>query len=241
MKPPSHADTLRQTLARIDRRGYKAYKAIKGTYRFDRFTLIVDHVQGDPFAAPTRVRVRVEAGTHRLPAELLGSAVRRTAACDFLARAFSVAAGRVAKGSRGTGKSGLIAIDTPGQEVLRRTCVLVVDEGAVEARFVMGLPASGRTVLARQAETMFFEEVPAIVAGALFAENLDIDAMTAHVEVVEDQQAMRDRLRDRGLVAFVGDGAVLPRASGIDDRPLASGRIVPFVAPDALAVTRAAP
>ena len=50
-------EDLRRTITRIDGKGYKAYKDIKGLYAFGLYTLIIDHVQGDPFAAPSRVRV----------------------------------------------------------------------------------------------------------------------------------------------------------------------------------------
>ena len=52
--------TLGEKLHRMDGRGYKAYKEIKGEYSFPGFTLLIDHVQGDPFATPSRIRVRVE-------------------------------------------------------------------------------------------------------------------------------------------------------------------------------------
>ena len=50
---------LKSILSRIDGRGYKAYKDLQGRYEFAGFELHIDHVQGDPFAAPSKVRVRV--------------------------------------------------------------------------------------------------------------------------------------------------------------------------------------
>ena len=41
----------------IEGRSYKAYKSIAGRYEADGFTLAVEHVQGDPFAEPSRLRV----------------------------------------------------------------------------------------------------------------------------------------------------------------------------------------
>ncbi len=47
---------------------------------------------------------------------------------------------------------------------------------------------------------------------------------------------MRSQLTPHGLVAFVADGAVLPRASGHRDEPLTS-HAVPFESPENLRVT----
>ena len=53
-------ERLREILRGIDGRGYGAYKELSGQrFAFDVFTLNIDHVQGDPFASPSRVHVRV--------------------------------------------------------------------------------------------------------------------------------------------------------------------------------------
>ena len=43
---------LEQALKRIHRRGYPAYKEIRGEYRFPFYTLSIDHVQGGPLCIP---------------------------------------------------------------------------------------------------------------------------------------------------------------------------------------------
>ena len=45
---------LRSLLNRIDHRGYPAYKDTRGMYQFPGYVLSIDHVQGDPFASPSR-------------------------------------------------------------------------------------------------------------------------------------------------------------------------------------------
>jgi len=222
-------EELRRTINRIDGRGYKAYKDIKGQYAFGPYTLIIDHVQGDPFAAPSRVRVRLPLDKTEFPQDLWSNRVRRIALCDYLARRFQGGIRRWAKGNRGMGKSGLVAIDRGGQEILERNAV-VLDGGDLEVRFVVGLPAAGRTILGREAVGIFFEEIPKIVEGSLLYRNIDPEEIWLHVNVAEDQDAMRELLQDRGLVAFVADGSILPRSSGVDDMPLSSGAI-PFKAP----------
>jgi len=230
------ANDLRTVLRRIDGRGYKAYQDIEGAYDFGDYTLFVDRVQKDPFASPSRVRVQLPQGVARFPRDVYSNRSREVAARDFLTRRFFEACRRFCKGNRGTGNSGIITIDRPGQEVLERTSALV-GESLVEARFTMGLPAFGRSVAARHAESMFFEELPQIVRASLLHESLDGGALLGHIQVAEDAAALRRQLDGLGLVAFVADGAVLPRASGVDPRPMDKGRIVAFRSPESQRVT----
>ena len=238
------AEDLRRTLRRIDGKGYKAYKDIKGCYRFDRFTFCIDHVQGDPFAAPSRVHIEVDAETAGFPrwtyeppapkaAPERGPRSREIAARDYITRCFAQAARRISAGHRGTGKGGIIEIDRPGQEVLERTSAFIGEKG-VEIRFFAGLPAFGRKIAGHHAEAMLLEEVPEIVAEAAFFAALDEEDLRRQVEVVEDADALRSRLPELGLVAFVADGAILPRRSGIDQRPMASEEAVAFESPASL-------
>ncbi len=225
---------LQQTLARIDGRGYKAYKDIRGSYQAASFMLHIDYVQGDPFAAPSRVGVTVPQSTARFPADTYSNRSRRVATADFIARAFNAAARRVSD-RRGTGKSGLIAIDAPGQEVLERTAATITDE-QVEVRFSVGLPARGRRVLGYQAIEMLCEDIPALVQKTLIFASLQRDRLYRHIETAEDANYLRAALDKRGLVSFVADDAILPRRSGVDDRPMSEGRVVPFRAPNSLRV-----
>ena len=56
------SEDLKQILERIDHRGYPAYKDTRGAYQFGTYILGIDHVQGDPFAAPSRLHIQVETG-----------------------------------------------------------------------------------------------------------------------------------------------------------------------------------
>ncbi len=229
-------DDLRRTLARIDGRGYKAYKDIAGSYAFDGFELHIDYVQGDPFAAPSRLRLRVPQQAASLPADLFRTRTRRIALEDFLARQVDEAVKGIAQGRRGSGKSGLISIDAGGQEVLERTAVRVTSQW-VEARIQVGLPAAGRAVLGRQAVAVLCDELPQLAQRGLLWRNLPQQTGREFVECVENQEHMRSQLDARGLVAFVADGAILPRTSGASDLPLPTAEAVPFQAPDALRVS----
>lgn len=228
------SEDLRKTLLRIDGKGYKAYKDIEGRYDFGSFLLSIDHVQGDPFASPSRVRGVVDLSRTGIPPDLWRNRTRQVALRDYLARVFDGRLKGIVRGHRGIGTSGRISVDCGGQEVLDRTAV-VINRGSVEVRFVVGLPAAGRTILGREAVAIFFEEIPKVIEGSLFARRLSVDEMKNHVETVEDQEVLRDSLDGLGLVAFVGDGSILPRRSGVDDRPM-EGDAVPFRSPQELEV-----
>ena len=133
------------------------------------------------------------------------------------------------------GTSGLVAVEAGGQEVLlRNSCV--IDDRFLEIRFVVGLPAAGRSVLAREAIEIFFTEIPAVAAESLFIDRVEGGAFAHHVDTVEDYHHLRSSLSDLGLAAFVADGSLLARNSGVDDRPITNGGI-PFVSPPSLSVT----
>jgi predicted ABC-class ATPase len=85
-------DALVDFLSGIDGRGYKAYKGLRGSWTFPDFALYVDHVQGDPFAAPSRVRVILPPKTAALDDEVLRSRSRRLGVASLLAKRFHEAA-----------------------------------------------------------------------------------------------------------------------------------------------------
>jgi len=224
---------LKAKLAKLDRRGFGAYKELRGSYDFGSFTLSIDHVQSDPFAPPSRVKVIIPQEVAQFPRELFRSKPRRLALEDYLVRAFLGSCRRLVKGQRGSGKSGLLTTLTPSQAILPRTTA-EVDDDKVIMRFLVGLPAYGRTIAADQAREMFFEEIPAIVQASLIYRNLDAAELREWVETAEDAEAIREQLEERGLVAFVADGAILPRESGVSQRPMRGA--IPFRSPASLRV-----
>ena len=219
---------LQSTLDRIDRKGYGAYKDLQGSYDLEDFTLYMDRVQRDPFAPPSLIRARTR--ENRFDPDLFRNPVRRVAFEDFLTRSVERVLRRAVRGNRGSGGSGRIEIQRTSQVVLPRTSMVVTD-GYVEARMAVGLPARGRTVDARAARTMLLEELPKVVREALMPAGVDGAAARKQVETVEDADHLRGQLPGLGLVAFVADGAVLPRESGASDRPLREGA-VSFASPE---------
>lgn len=227
-------DRLYNTLIRLDGSGYKAYKEIKGRYQFPDFILIIEHIQGDPFAAPSKLIVRVPQTTAQFPTCLYQSPSREVALRDYLTRQFARAAAELSA-RRGTGKSGLLGIASVGQEVLQRTSAFINSE-AVEVRFFAGLPARGRTILGRQAAEMLCQDIPEIVSRSLQYAALNSQEIQQHVEVIEDADWLRQQLAKQGLVAFIANGSLLPRRSGVDARPLLENAVT-FQSPTSLEVS----
>jgi predicted ABC-class ATPase len=224
-------ERLKEILTHIEGQGYKAYKQLTGTYDFKNFVLSVEHVQGDPFALPSRISLHLNPRQHGLPRQLWQTWIGQTAVEDFLGRALAAAIQRRVQGNRGSGHSGQMRIATSGQQVLRRNAVLI--EGAnIEARLLFALPADGRSIRVDDARAMFFGELPQVAAEGLVYAGRDLAPLVRQVEQVEDQQYLREWLADAGVVAFVADGALLPRRSGVDDRPLTMG--IPFRSPESL-------
>lgn len=225
---------LRNKLQSIDHRGYPAYKELKGQYDFRDYVLSVDHVQGDPFAAPSRLSVRIRKDKAGFPAELFDTEEKRITLQDHLTRLF----GRWVSGgsfqAKGSGKSGLLSVSRCGQQVLERTA-LRVDDGNIILRFEAGFPANGRTINARELEKMLFGILPDCVRKSLYYANIDQNKLRQAIKLCEDQQYIRESLSALKLCAFVADGSILPRESGVSEKPMKGA--VAFRSPDSLKVT----
>lgn len=226
---------LGNQLRRIDHRGYPAYKDIRGAYRFEGYVLSIDHVQGDPFAAPSRVSVHISGAQTGFDGSYYDTPEKKAAFADFLLRGFSRQLKEYSFRAKGSGKSGLMACSVPGQEVLSRTaCEVDEKNGGLILRLELGFPANGRTVNSRELEKMLFEFLPACVKKSLYARSVDENKLKEAVRLAEDQTYIRKVLQEKDYVAFVANGAVLPRESGVSRRPMKGA--VPFLSPPELEV-----
>lgn len=226
---------LRSQLYGIDGKDYAVYQSLRGKHDFSRFSLFIDQIPKDPYApAYTGIyRVRVKKSEAGFKDDMLNPSIRSIALRDFLARTFFSNCEKLSKGRRGTGNSGLITIAEPSQCILDRSSVMISDEN-IEVRFFIGLPSSGRKIASSLANEMLFDELPAIVSASLFLENLDSDHIYRHVGTAEDAEYLRNDLPSKNLVAFIADEAILPRRSGVDERPLDSNHVVPFRSPESM-------
>lgn len=231
---------LRTLLQRIDRKSYPAYKDTRGTYEFSGYLLSIDHVQGDPFAAPSKVSIHIRGRQAGFPEHLWKEKCRRIALQDYLLRRFAEKVEKVSFRAKGSGKSGLMSVSRPGQEVIERSaCQIGKETGDIILRMEVGFPANGRTVNARELEKILFDYLPQCVQGSLFYRALDAKAVEAAADLAEDQTAIRRQLTEKSLAAFVANGAILPRESGVSGRPMKDA--VRFVSPKSLEVTMELP
>ncbi|MCE2391379.1 MAG: ABC-ATPase domain-containing protein [Proteobacteria bacterium] len=230
-------EALERELIRIDGRPYGHYRDLRGRrYDLDGCELRFEHVQGDPFAAPSRLRVDLPAAGLGLPGWAHAGRDARRACADFLQRALRPALAQAA-GGVGSGKSGLLEIAPAGQEVLERTGVVVAADGGARVRLCAGLPAAGRRILGHVAADLLTRRLASGLRAVTHA--LDLDTLEEHVRAVEDQVALREQLAERGLIAFLAEGSLLPRRSGADPRPLPDA--LPLQVPADLAVELEAP
>ncbi|SHG61806.1 Predicted ATPase of the ABC class [Thermosyntropha lipolytica DSM 11003] len=233
------AEDLKRIISRIDGRGYKAYKEIEGEYELNTCYLYIDHAQADPFAPMSRIRLRVPIAKAGFPKHLY-QGVKLTALEDIIARLIKKELDRLNLKPAGTGNSGLIFIDAGGQEVIKRTAVKITSE-FIEARLSVGLPASGRTIKGQAALHIFLHILPLIAEKCLYYKELDPHMLEEHVNLFADQEYLREKLDELGLVAFVGNGAILPRRSGNSNLPLPAREAVKFKSPPDLQITITTP
>lgn len=226
---------LRNTLRQIDHKSYPAYKQLKGVYRFEGYILSIDHVQGDPFAAPSKVSVQVAGAQAGFAAGLYDTKEKKIALEDHLLRGFGRRLRDFSFQAKGSGKSGLMSVSTPGQEILDRTgCQIDAKKGDITLRMEIGFPANGRTVNSRELEKILFDYLPICVKKSLYYQALDAQKIKAVIELAEDQASIRQQLKEKNLVAFVANGAILPRESGVSRRPMKGA--VPFRSPKEMEV-----
>ena len=229
-------EDLKKELIKIDHKSYGMYKTLGGSYSYGNYILHIDHVQGDPFASPSRLRFEVKKETHGFPEEYYEEKRRRLALEDQVLRRFLRQLRQLDKGSMGSGKSGRITTCPANQTVQERIAV-VFSKDRMELRFEMGFPARGRTIMAKEMQKLVFDILPELAESCLFYRKWDTKSksfLEKAVFLADDQKELRRQLKERGLTGFVANGAILPRESGISDRPMRDA--VPFISPESLQI-----
>lgn len=216
---------LQNELKKINRKPYPAYKGLKGKYQFEKYMLSIDHVQGDPFASPSSLHVLLNAKQSKIPEKFVNTEDKRTAFSDFCLRAFGKEVNQYSFKAHGSGKSGLIGVSQCGQQVLKRSSCRIESDSSVLLRFEVGFPANGRTIDSMELIKILFEFLPKIVENSLIFTNMNENEVKEALDLYEDQSALYDICKDKGWVAFVADGSVLPRKSGISDKPMKNAKV----------------
>ena len=229
-----NSEELRQQLRSINRKSYPAYKGLKGLYHFGNYILSIDHVQGDPFASPSHVSIQISHRDAGFPVEYYKDTLTGTTLCDYLTRQFEKQVSQYSFRAKGSGKSGLITVSHSGQEILSRTACEITEKG-ITARFFVGFPANGRTINATELEKILFDFLPVCIQKSFFYSSLNAKELQNYIELAEDQEFIRQTLPAKNLCAFIADGSILPRESGISSRPMKAS--VPFTSPDSLRIS----
>ncbi len=231
------SEELKQLLRKIDHKSYPAYKETRGAYQFGTYVLSIDHVQGDPFASPSKVSIHVPARTAGFPAALYDTKEKRIALQDFLLRQFGrkMEAASLRGHEAGSGKSGLLCVSRCGQEILERSaCQIDREKGSLIVRMEVGFPARGRTICSQVLEEIFFELLPVCIRQTLSCQAYQREMLEQVAHLAEDQQYIREQLKEQGLVAFVANGSILPRETGVSRRPMKGA--VPFYSPGSMEI-----
>lgn len=228
------AEELQRELRSINRKSYPAYKGLKGTYQFPDYQLFIEHVQGDPFAAPSALRIFVPHSKAKFPERYYWDKCSKVALQDTLLRRFAEISAKFCYQAKGSGKSGVIQVSHCGQEVLERTACEITKEG-IHIRFFVGFPANGRTINSGELEKILFVYLPKCVEMSLYHRKVPARETEQVICLKEDQRVIREELKKRGLIAFVANGSILPRQSGNSDLPMKDA--VPFQSPKSMEIT----
>lgn len=221
---------LYQKIRTLNGKNYGLYKSLaEKPWDFGDFVLEFLHIQGDPYAPASRVMIRAKLQILGYATEWGGTFERRLALSDFLHRKLS----RLVK-ERYPDKDAAIVFDTAGPEMLVRNS-LWIDNGELRACLQVKLPGDGRKIQAELAAEILTMVLPDLVSAGLYYDRSDEGALQEHYRVLAERKEILSQLDACGLCAFVPDGAVLPRASGLSEIPLE--KAIPFVAPEEMAVT----
>ena len=221
---------LYQKIRTLNGKNYGLYKSLADKpWDFGDFVLEFLHVQGDPYAPASRVVIKANLSMLGYAGEWGGSFERRLALSDFLHRKLSHLVQE-----KYPDKDAAVIFDVAGPEMLVRNS-LWIDNGELRACLQVKLPGEGRKIQAELAAEILTMVLPDLVSAGLYYDRSDEGALQEHYRVLAERKEILSQLDAQGLCAYVPNGAVLPRASGLSEMPLE--KAIPFVAPEEMAVT----
>jgi predicted ABC-class ATPase len=239
-KAGGNVHPLHDLLAAIADQPFHTIQKLRGCYHFPRFELSFIKMQGSPGANPASIAsIKIPLQDSEIPEEYFKSAECKLALADFLIRRFRHGIDRFAQQNRGKDGSGSFGTIALSQKMLNRDSVLFGGD-AVELRFIISLPAKEHGVFdAEQAWIMLSRELTAIVDATFFYQRYEEPTQTLlqqFVDVQTTRAGIIRFMRQHGLIAFINNGARLPRLSGIDDRPSACKSVNAFHSPASLQI-----
>lgn len=225
-------EVLKGTLRNADGKPFAKYKNLQNSFVLEDFELFFDDVQNDR-AGHTAMRVRVPMKRAMFPEDTYSTKVREIALRDLIARRFWEACRTYARSPIPKTDGGELFIPRPGQEILERWSV-VITPYYVEARFTADLPSAGGKVSAAAMEELIYVRIKCVVGESMIYPSYKQSKLYNHIQTAENAEFIRSHLKERGLVAFVADGSVLPRR---EDELAPMSDAVPFHCDDSLKVT----
>ncbi|MDR2594470.1 MAG: ABC-ATPase domain-containing protein [Fibromonadaceae bacterium] len=212
---------LHQRLLKMHGKPYGVYKSLQGQYfNFGDFTIKFTHIQGDPHAQPSKAMLSAKMNSLGFPEDLLGTKEKEIALADFLLRQFDKTAEN-------------ISIVKTHSQIMRRNS-LYIENGIVRVLVSFNLPGDGRRIEGEKASELLIGILSDWVTTAMYWNNLNKEACNAHIEYFINRNFLLSQLSEKNLVAFVPNGAILPRESGVSEAPMQNA--VPFASPPELLV-----
>lgn len=228
---------LYQKLRTFTGKNYGLYKSLCGrTWNFGDFELEFVHVQGDPFAPASRLRFRAPLERLGIPAEWGNFPVKRLALADFLLRKLCAEIE-----ARSEEESFPVKACVPGEEILVRNALWVGGpsenggSAVVEAILSVELPGEKRRIDVESASELLTSTIPDLLMALYLNRDEERSEAERHIESLEVREELLKILTEKGWVAFVPNGSILPRESGSSDLPKKDA--LPFESPRELLQT----
>lgn len=228
---------LYQKLRTFTGKNYGLYKSLCGrTWNFGDFDLEFVHVQGDPFAPASRLKFKAPLERLGIPAEWGNFPVKRLALADFLLRKLC------AEIEARSGEEAFpVKANVPGEEILVRNVLWVGGpsenggSAVVEAILSVELPGEKRRIDVESASELLTSTIPDLLMALYLNQDAERAEAKRHIESLEVREELLKILKEKGWVAFVPNGSILPRESGSSDLPKKGA--LPFESPAELLET----
>ncbi|MGL4676283.1 MAG: P-loop domain-containing protein [Brevinema sp.] len=226
---------LKTKLQRFHKCKYPLYQGLLGEYNFGDFIMVVDYVQADPFAPPSKITLKIPFEKTHFDLWFIDTPVRCYSFCDILGRILAAQIRSLTKDDKGSGNGGFCGIRYGAQKVIESNAIIVKDQH-IECRILAGLPGFGRTIAGIEAQEFLLQEIPKVVRQSFFDKAHHVE-IKKFVCLTEQQHYLREECRKRGIVSFIANGSILARASAVSDKPMSHQKAIVFQSPKELETT----